>query len=215
LKSKTKLTIPVDKIPEGIDLCLRNASQFCADAKLVNNESNYNHALGLCLYAIEELGKAELLKLLAFWAKKNGDKTITFERGKPQNFFHERYHSSLGKLGFSRDMNPFYDHRCKLFFARSLLGLATNERLMRSLEGEKFNNFREIIRAYNEKVKDVYEIDVREIGFREVIMYVDYDQEKNEWINGTMQFTQKDVDEMVQDIERAIQLFDKNETYAP
>ena len=55
------MVIPLDKIPEGIGLCLQNASQFCADARVVSKESNCEHALDLCLYAIEELGKARAL----------------------------------------------------------------------------------------------------------------------------------------------------------
>jgi len=215
LRTKDKLVIPLDKISEGIDLCLNNASQFCTDAKILSKEYSYSHALGLCLYAIEELGKAELLNQLAFSAKKYGDKTIILEKKKPQKFFAEVYQSSLGKLGFSNEMNPFFDHRFKLFCGRGLLGLATNERVMKQATDVKnFTNLRDILNAMDEIGKDVYEIDVKEIGFREIVMYVDYDQEKNEWINGMMQFTQKDIDEMIQDIERAIQLFDKNQVYA-
>jgi hypothetical protein len=214
LRAKGKLVIPLDKIPEGIDLCLRNASLFCIDARIVNKESSCEHALGLCLYAIEELGKAELLQGLAASARKYGDRAITLERNKPQKFFNERLHADLGKLGFSQDMNPFYDHRCKLFFGRGLVGLATNERLMRSLDGQEFHNFNELIQAFEEKGKDVPEIDVKEIGFRELVMYVDFDQEKNEWITGRIKFTPNEIDAMIQDIEMAIRLFNRNENYA-
>ena len=126
MRTKNKLIIPLEKVPERIDLCLHNASQFCAAARALSKESSIGHALGLCLYAIEELGKAELLNQLAFSAKKYGDKVVTLERAKPKKFFNEAYHSSLDKLGFSKDMNPFYDHRFKLFSGRGLLGLALN-----------------------------------------------------------------------------------------
>jgi len=214
LRAKGKLVIPLDKIPEGIDLCLRNASQFCVDARVISKESSCEHALGLCLYAIEELGKAELLQSLAASARKYGNRVITLERNKPQRFFRKELHSYISKLGFPEEMNPFYDHRCKLFFGRQLLGLAINERIMRSLDGQKFQNFNELIQAFEEKGKDVYEIDVKEIGFREHVMYVDFDQENNEWVSGTMKFTPNEIDEMIQDIELAIKLFNKNEKYA-
>ena len=214
MRAKGKLVIPLDKIPEGVDLCLRNASQFCKDARIVNRESSCEHAFGLCLYAIEELGKAKLLQELAASARKYGDRVISLERNKPQKFFNERLHADLGKLGFSKEMNPFYDHRCKLFYGQGNVYLATNKRLMQSLDGQKFHNFRELIQAFEEKGKDVNEIDVKEIGFRELAMYVDFDQENNEWTTGRMKFASKEIDGMIQDIERAIQLFDRDEKYA-
>ena len=61
LKSKSELKIPLDKLSEGADLCLENAAQFCADANALIQQSSYEHALGLCIFAIEELGKAILL----------------------------------------------------------------------------------------------------------------------------------------------------------
>lgn len=214
MTAKGKLVIPLDKIPEGIDLCLRNASQFCRDARIVSKESSCEHALGLCLYAVEELGKAELLQELAASARKYGERVITLERNKPQRFFNERLHADLGKLGFSRDMNPFYDHRCKLFYGRGLVGLATNERLMRSLDGREFHNFKELIQALQEKGKDVYEIDVKQIGFRELVMYVDFDQENNEWTTGRIKFASNEIDGIIQDIERAIGLFNRDQKHA-
>ena len=86
MKQKKIITIPLAKISEGIDLCLSNALQFCEDAKLINNESSRAHALGLCLYALEELGKADLLQEYAFWAKKNGIEEITIEQSEPKTF---------------------------------------------------------------------------------------------------------------------------------
>jgi len=218
LRAKGKLVIPLDKIPEEIDLCLRNASQFCLDARIVSEKSSCEHALGLCLYAIEELGKARLLQGLAASARKYGDKVITLERNKPQKFFHQSLHADLGKLGFSQDMNPFYDHRCKLFFGRGLVGQATSERIIRSLDGQEFHSFSELLQAFEERAresgKDVIDIDVKETGFRELAMYVDFDQEKNEWITGRIKFASDEIDKMIQDIEMAIKLFNRNEEYA-
>jgi AbiV family abortive infection protein len=76
LRSKDKLVIPLQKVEEGIDLCLKNASQFCKDAKLLNSNSSAQHALGLCMFAIEELGKAHLLTEQKFLGKKHGDTEI-------------------------------------------------------------------------------------------------------------------------------------------
>jgi hypothetical protein len=213
LGEKSKLVIPLDKIPEGVDLCLRNASQFCVEAKIVSRESSCEHALGLCLYAIEELGKAELLQGLAVVASKHGDGLITLERKEPQRFFSEAYHADLRKLGFSRPMNPFFDHRCKLFIGRMLVSSAAQERVMRSLDGQEFHDFKELVQAFEEKAralgKDVTDIDVKEKGFRELLMYVDYDQEKNEWMTGGIRFASNEIVRMSEDIEAAIQLFNR------
>lgn len=218
MRTKSKLVIPLDKIPEGIELCLHNASQFCVDARIVSKDSSCEHALGLCLYAIEELGKAELLQELAASARKYNDKVITLEKNKPQKFFNERLHPDLGKLGFSQPMNPFYDHRSKLVFGLGLVGLATSERIMRSLDGQEFHSFSELLQALKERAreqgKDVSDIDVKEIGFRELAMYVDFDQERNEWITGRIKFASNEIHKMILDIERAIESFNRNREYA-
>lgn len=59
--------------------------------------------------------------------------------------------------------------------------------------------------------KDVSDLDVKEIGFREFVMFVDFDQEKNEWIVGRVRFASSEIEGMIQDIESAIELFRKTQ----
>jgi len=47
---------------EGIDLCKANVIDFLKDAKLIIAEKRLNHAYVSVEYAIEEFGKAEILK---------------------------------------------------------------------------------------------------------------------------------------------------------
>jgi hypothetical protein len=43
-------------------------------------------------------------------------------------------------------------------------------------------------------------------------MYVDYSREKNQWVHGT-KFSQKDIDNLIDDIKKAIELFNKDVTH--
>jgi AbiV family abortive infection protein len=54
--------IPKAKIQEGIDLCKSNVVDFLKDAKLIIAEKRLNHAYVMVEFAIEEFGKAILLK---------------------------------------------------------------------------------------------------------------------------------------------------------
>lgn len=50
------------KIEEAINECLKNATRFVSDAKLlIKKNRSYGHAFGLCVLADEEIGKAVLL----------------------------------------------------------------------------------------------------------------------------------------------------------
>jgi AbiV family abortive infection protein len=204
---KGKLSIPLSNIHEGIELCLKNATQFSLDAQALCKISSYNHALGLCLYAIEELGKACLLKELFLLAKKHGYKELTLDHMKTTEFFNPVYHQDLDKLGFRKNTHPFFDHRLKLLYGRSLFYLATQNRLLGSLSNEKFGNFKKLLDAFDKKGKESYGLEIKQIGFRELLMYVDFDQEKNEWINGIPKISEVNLTDIVDDIEKAIQLF--------
>jgi len=207
MRAKEKLTIPIDKIVEGIVMCLKNSAQFCADAKLLCKESSCQHAFGLCLYAIEELGKAQMLKELSAHAKKKGETQLVFCQIKAKDFFSWWTPKDLKKFGFSnKERNPFYDHRYKLWFAGKMVAIATQNRIITSLGDQKFQNLSEIFDAFNEKGKDVYELNVKRVGFREGAMYVDYDQKNNKWVNGTVKITTSKIIEMIGDIEETIEM---------
>jgi hypothetical protein len=65
---------------------------------------------------------------------------------------------------------------------------------------------REILDAFDEKGKGVYELKLKKAGFRETAMYVDYNQKNGEWINGTVKITASEIMELIGDIEEAIKL---------
>jgi AbiV family abortive infection protein len=214
LRRKDKLVIPLQKIEEGIDLCLGNASQFCKDAKLLNSHASSQHALGLCIFAIEELGKAHLLTEQKFLANKYGNSEIVFKKDETPKLLNECYRKTAKESGFSQRLNLFYDHRCKLFLGRGLVGIAMNGRLSESLKDQTFKNFRDFLSAF-EKTETYPQINVKELGFREDVMYIDFDQLNNIWVNGTEKFPVKDINDLITDIERAIIVFNKNEEFAP
>jgi AbiV family abortive infection protein len=210
--TKKRITIPTAKISEGIDLCLINASQFCKDARLLNSKSSHAHALGLCVYALEELGKADLLQMYSDFAKQYDIKEITIEKKEVENFFYSGNHQKLiDKFGFFEKINPFYDHRYKLLKGSGRAFQVVDwGKLLSPEEKQNINSFNEFFKAIEKK--DYYEIDIKEQGFRQEVMYVDYNREKNKWIHGT-KFSQKDIDNLIEDITRAIELFNKDETH--
>jgi hypothetical protein len=168
------------------------------------------HALGLCLFAIEELGKAELLQGLSNSAKKYGEKAIILKRVKPHEFFAEGLHSTIDKLGFEKEKNPFYDHRYKLFYGSALLGEKVNERILTLMGSWDSRTFEELIDAYEKIGKDFHLIDIRETGFREDVMYVDYDETNKQWIHGTGNINPDEIPLIIEDVEKAIIQYDKN-----
>jgi AbiV family abortive infection protein len=76
--NKRKRVIAREKMPEGIDLCKANITQFLKDSRLLIDNSTLSHAYISVQYAIEELGK-----ILIFRDKLTIDKsdplTITYE----------------------------------------------------------------------------------------------------------------------------------------
>ena len=59
-----EMKTPLNRIEAGIELCLKNSSQFCSDVEMIVKPS-FEHALGLCILALEELGKAMMLREMA------------------------------------------------------------------------------------------------------------------------------------------------------
>ncbi len=65
-------------MPEGIELCKTNITQFLKDARLLVDNSTLSHAYISAQYALEELGK--ILIFREKFAKDNSDPlTITYE----------------------------------------------------------------------------------------------------------------------------------------
>lgn len=198
------MKIPLDKIDEGIDLSLKNALQFCSDADILIKQKSYEHALGLCILATEELGKAIMLKEQSAYARKRSEEIVTFERAKPENYFKATKREDLQKMGFTdREINPFYDHVSKLLYARNIKGLATHERIMKSLEGRWFQTIEEIFEKVNELKKQTQGVST---DLREHVFYVDYDQEQGKWSKGTIKINSAKVKEFISDIQKSIRL---------
>lgn len=71
------------KIEKAINECVRNATRFLSDAKLlIKKNRSYGHAFGLCVLADEEIGKAVLLTAVSKGFLK-------FEDVKNQMFKHQ------------------------------------------------------------------------------------------------------------------------------
>ncbi len=72
--SETKL-IPKKMLPEGISLCRQNVLAFLADARLMIERGNLNHALVSVEFATEEIGKILILKK----AMESGEDPVTIK----------------------------------------------------------------------------------------------------------------------------------------
>lgn len=62
MKQKDSIVIPLEKVEFGINLIRDNVFEFVKDVRLLLSESRTAHVVGLLELAIQELGKAELLK---------------------------------------------------------------------------------------------------------------------------------------------------------
>jgi hypothetical protein len=210
--SRKMLKIPFNKIAEGADLCLENALQFCSDARFLSEKSSCEHALGLSILAVEELGKAIMLKTKAAFAKKKAEDVVLFERVKPEVYFNEPL-ESLKRRGFQNgEINPFYDHLSKLYVTRNMRYLATHERIMKSIDGKPFHSLKEINDIVGQLWKQAEEVDVENIDLRGLAFYVDFDGHKGEWTKGKINFTATKIGQFIGDIERAIALLQQWKT---
>ncbi|MCW4052684.1 MAG: AbiV family abortive infection protein [Candidatus Bathyarchaeota archaeon] len=61
-KSRTKTEIPLEKAEFGITLILDNVLEFVRETRILLGKSRTTHSRGLLELAIQELGKAKLLK---------------------------------------------------------------------------------------------------------------------------------------------------------
>lgn len=204
---KSILKIPLDKIDEGINLCLRNASQFCSDANILVEQKSYGHALGLCILATEELGKAMMLKEQSAYARKRSEEFVIFERVKPEDYFKATPREVLKKFGFKRlekKINPFYDHLSKLLHTKNIMALSTHERILQSLEGRLFQTIDEISEKVNELKNQTQEVNT---DIREYVFYVGYYQDQGIWSGGIVPIDSAKVKGFIADIQKAIKLF--------
>jgi AbiV family abortive infection protein len=202
LTRKPTLKIPLNKVEEGADLCLQNALQFCSDADILMKQQSVEHALGLCILATEELGKAIMLKEKAAYARKRSEDVIVFERVKPEIFFKANF-EDLKKIGFTGSkIHPFYDHLSKLLYTKNIRSLATHERIMFSLEGKRFQTTDEIWSVVKELKKQTQKVST---DLREDVFYVNYVPKKEKWKKG-VKIDAARVKDFISDIEKAISL---------
>jgi len=200
------LRIPLNKVARGADLCLENASQFCSDAEILSENSSCEHALGLCVLALEELGKATMLKVKGAYALKGSEDAVIFESVRPEVFFNTKF-EHLKKRGFlDCNINPFYDHLSKLLYIQNMRLFAVKMRIMKSIDGKGFQTMDEMNRTTEEMWKQALEVDVDRKDLRELAFYVDYEQQKGEWSKGRLKLTSAKVKELITDIESTIGL---------
>lgn len=215
LNGKKTLILPLNKMAEGADLCLENALQFCSDARVLIERTSYAHALGFCIFAVEELGKAILLKTKATYAQKESKADVILNKEKPESLFHMTTEDLKAK-GFkctkekerevSQGVYPFYDHLSKLLIASNMMYLATRTNVMKSLAGKRFQRMDEINKAIENFWKEAYEINVYHTDLRELALYVDYDQKHGVWKKGRLELNQEKLRQLVVNIETAIEL---------
>jgi AbiV family abortive infection protein len=78
--------VPRARMQEGIDLCKTNISDFLKDARLILAQNRLNHAYVITEFAVEEFGKAAILK--EAWATSStdpivlGENVFTSHKGK-------------------------------------------------------------------------------------------------------------------------------------
>lgn len=75
---KGKLFIPIEKVNEGVELCLKNSHLYIKEAKLLLKKSS-PHAVGLLVLATEEAGKAKMLLRKRDIAIERKIKYVNFE----------------------------------------------------------------------------------------------------------------------------------------
>jgi AbiV family abortive infection protein len=205
LGRRDKIKIPIDQTDLGITLCLENARQFCSDADVLVKHDSYDHALGLCILATEELGKAIMLKEQSALAKKRSEDFVIFRKIKLDGYF-KAIPEEL-QIRFKRTTNPFLDHFSKLFAARNMLSLSSHERSMLSLEGEWFTTIEEMWEKTYELMKQTIEPDV---DLRNLAFYVDYDETKGSWSKGMRKIDPVKMQGFISDIRKSINLIDQN-----
>jgi ribosomal protein S6 len=206
LNRKEVLKIPLGRVAEGADLCLENASQFCSDARTLAEKSSCEHALGLSIFAMEELGKAIMLKEKAAYANRDAEDSVCFEKVIPDKVFNVPF-KNLKKRGFSGcEINPFYDHRSKLLYTRNIRRLATYATIIKSIDGKGFSTEDEMNETIERLWKKAVELNVEKVALRELAFYVDYDQKRGEWNSWSVNLTQAKVKELTTIIEEAISL---------
>lgn len=90
--------IPRKLVPEGIELCKKNVTEYLNDAKMILTRGNLCHADLSVQLAIEELGKAIILK--EELEKSNGDSILVDEAifGKDGGRGHELKASTAWKM---------------------------------------------------------------------------------------------------------------------
>lgn len=202
-RSRKFLKIPIDNVDEGIDLCLENARQYCIDACILVKQKSYDHALGLCILATEEIGKAIMLNEQSAYARKRSEDFISFRSVESKDYFKAVDPKELQRRGLKRRVNPFYDHLSKLFAARNMLALASHERSMVSLEGKWFETIDEIWEKTFELIKQTIEPSV---DLRELVFYVDYDEVQGTWNKEKIRIDPEKMQSFISDILRSVDL---------
>jgi hypothetical protein len=185
LRNRLDLRIPINKIEEGAELCLSNAMQFCSDAENLVDTGSNEHALGLCVLATEEVGKAIMLKEKAMRARKRSESEIFLGWVSPEVFFHVTAEQRK-RMGFTKKkIHPFYHHLAKFLWARNARQTAIQSNVMYSLSGKMYKNSDEMNKTEKELWAYALKANVTNPDIREILFYVDYDMEKGEWRRAT------------------------------
>ncbi len=122
--------IPENKIEEGIQFCINRSKELISDAKLLAEQGNISHALGLYTFAIEEYGKS--LLILEQTEKDGGNIIIpTWIFGGKSK---KRANSHIKKIEKALEKLP---HECQMITLwEETIHTPTNEKREVEIEGE-------------------------------------------------------------------------------
>lgn len=126
---KGKLFIPIEKVNEGVELCLKNSHLYIKEAKLLLKKSS-PHAVGLLVLATEEAGKAKMLLRKRDIAIERGLKYVNFE--PKDGFYNHKVKLNSASLDVMRDEMFAWLKKEKLHpaadYAASIIELGTKWR---------------------------------------------------------------------------------------
>ena len=155
------------------------------------------------------------MKEKAAYALKDSDPVIILKHEKPEVIFKKTI-EDLKTKGFSgKEVNPFYHHLSKLFYASNMMYMARDTNVMKSIAGKRFQSMDEINKTINKLWKEANEINVYHTDLRELALYVDYDQEKCIWSKGRPKLTPTKIGQLATDIQTAIELIRQWKTPSP
>lgn len=187
MRRREIVRIRVDRAMEGIERCLKKSKSFLDDTSKLITDGSLESALGLTIYALENLGKAKMIFDEYQYSLQEGETEIVFKDAR----------------------KTFYEHCYKLMKASSLLDLSKDDEVMiLSLAlGDDFPDpvAELLVEQKLMKVKDVLE---RGHGLRQSGFHVDYDEKEDKW--SELEISKEELERLIESAHKAIKNFEQN-----